>query len=145
MTHPAALQFTAPIQNGWIPGHMDKLLRGAVAKAEGKKVTITVKPYRKSRSNPQNAFYWGVVVPLIRRMFEDAGNTMNDEDVHCFLRAHVGGLTNIVHTPDGLARNVLKSSTALTTIEWEMWMEKIRAWAAPFDVVIPLPNEAGYE
>jgi hypothetical protein len=76
------------------------------------------------------------------QMFRDAGNYVDAEDVHGFLKEHVGKLSRVIVTPD---REVVKapgSTTKLSTQEFEVYLEKIRAWAAGYGCVIALPNEA---
>lgn len=112
------------------------------ARTIGKQISITIGAVTNKRSNQQCRFYFGIVVPMIKEMFEEAGNVVDSDDVHCFLRAHVGKLVNRVVSPDGTTKNVLKSSTKLTTMEFEDYLTKIRAWAAEQGVIIPLPNES---
>jgi hypothetical protein len=40
---------------------------------EGKEVSLTIQQRQTTRSNSQNRYYWGVVVPLIRQGLKEAG------------------------------------------------------------------------
>ena len=44
-------------------------------------------------------------------------------------------------TPDGEVLKGLGSTAKLSTLEFEIYMEKCRAFAAEHGVAIPLPNE----
>lgn len=120
-----------------ISSHLSMCLRNM----EGKRVRITLEEAKRRRSNNQNAYYWGVVIPIILAMFKDAGNDVDETEVHEYLKEHIGGLKHVMTTPDGIRKSVVTSSTKLTTQEFEDYMEKVRAWAAEFDLIIPLPNE----
>lgn len=128
-------------KEGRISDMARKTIADLIAKVPGRKIKITIALYKKSRSNNQNAFYWGCVVPLIKNMFTEAGNNVTDVQVHLFLKMHVGGLTKKVVLPDGEVISVVDTSTKLTTTEWEIYITKIRAWSSEFDLIIPFPNE----
>jgi len=44
-------------------------------------------------------------------------------------------------SPDGEVMKSLGSTTKLSTQEFEVYMENVRAWAAEYGCEIPLPNE----
>ncbi len=103
-------------------------------------VCITVERKRKKRSLSQNSYYWGVVIPICRRILENYGNEVDDEETHSFLKEHVGNLTSSVVDAKG-RRAITKSSAALTTGEFEEYILRVTVWAATEGVVIPSPNE----
>lgn len=124
-------------QNGAIPSE----IIDAVRKMIGKRVTIILKQYRKIRSSPQNAYYWCVVIPAILAMFRELGNDADSDDVHEFLKMRVGKLAQAYVLPGDKVLRALGSTTKLTTIEFEDYLTKCRAFAAEYGVIIPLPNE----
>ncbi len=93
-------------------------------------VDVVIRTWRKPRSNPQNRFLWGVVYQLIS---ETTGYTR--EEVHdafrmMFLKDEDRGIPT------------LKSTTALSTIEMETYIESMRQFAAEhLNCIIPFPNE----
>ena len=107
----------------------------------GKRVTIKLSLYRKRRSNNQNAYYWSVIIPAITAMFREYGNNVDGDDVHEFLKLRVGKLAQVFVTPDGEVMKGLGSTTKLSTMEFEVYLEKCRAFAAEHGVAIGLPNE----
>jgi hypothetical protein len=96
-------------------------------------VEIIIRSPRKKRSNDQNEYYWGVVLKLIA---DQTGHT--DEEVHehlkwRFLRKH-GRLETV------------KSTTKLSTIEFEEYLSKVRQFASgELNIYVPLPNEVSEE
>lgn len=131
----------SPVRNGKLAPQAAEILRRTLDSLEGKIATIEIKRYRKKRSTGQNAFYFGVVLPMVCGLFAEHGDNADPETVHRYLKGHVGGMKRIVQTPDGNAVWEIASSTENDTIDWEKWMDQIRAWAAPFGLIIPFPNE----
>ncbi len=135
------IQFFSVVENG----HLNKSCREALAKAlktlEGKPCKVTLEERKKIRSLSQNAYYWGVVIPAIVNLFNEHGNNVCAEQVHEFLKDEVGKLTETVSLPDGELKKISGSSAALKAHEFELYLERVRAWAASWEVAIPLPNE----
>lgn len=124
LSDSAELQFMAAIS-----AHADKQIR------------ITVERKRKKRSLNQNAYYWGIVIPLIRKVLEEYGNEVDDEETHSFLKEHVGKLTGSVVDSVGRRVAITKSSASLSTAEFENYLLRVTAWAAQEGIIIPSPNE----
>ena len=64
---PLKLQYKARVEGGSIKmgPRMRKRMEEEVAQAfHEKALTITVEKQRKTRSDSQNAYYWGVVIPV---------------------------------------------------------------------------------
>lgn len=134
--------FTVGTAGGRIPAETMQSVINVLQSFPGRRMKISLGFVRKKRSDPQNRFYWGVVVPIVTQMFVEYGNEVDAEDVHRFLKGKVGGMTKPIVDRDGaVVTFVVDTSTKLTTYEWEVWMEKIRAWAASIDLFLPYPNE----
>jgi hypothetical protein len=92
------------------------------------------------RSLIQNRYYFGVVVKMI-------ANEMGDEPiiVHEILKAMFLEQVEMVKskkTDTVVEVRWIKSSSELSTTEFEEYLEKCRKWAAEFlQLPIPLPNE----
>lgn len=97
----------------------------------GQVVEVVVRRPRKHRSDRQNRYYWGVLIAILA---EHCGYT--SEELHealkwKFLRVEADGPLPTV-----------RSTTSLSTVEFEEYLEKVRIWASTdLDVYIPLPNE----
>ncbi len=136
------LEINAQVTDGKLPPAMEQKLRVILRNLDGKIIKLTVEQKKKIRSLNQNNYYFGVVVQAVLRMFLDEGNDVDAEEVHEYLKKHVGKLTKEIFTPDGEKKETSCTTRRLSTKEFEEYLEKIRAWAASFGVVIPLPNEA---
>lgn len=112
---------------------------------EGKDVRIRIERKRKRRSLSQNAYYFGVVIPMVRQLLLDYGNEVDDEETHAFLKEHVGKLTTSVVGKSGRRMAITKSSASLTTAEFEEYLLRVRKFAAQEGVQIPEPNEHLYQ
>jgi hypothetical protein len=100
----------------------------------GKEVTATLAKKTKPRSNNQNAYYWGVVIQLISDHTGYSPDEAHDAMIMKFLQEHKANLDSI------------KSTTDLSTVEFEDYMSTIRMFASiNLDCYIPEPNECtGY-
>lgn len=135
------MNFFDRVVDGVISIQRRAAIANAIKTLDGENIQIIIKKVGKRRSDNQNKYYWGVVIPAVKAMFEDSGTTLSPEDVHCFLKEHVGGMVKIILTPDNKRISIVETSTKLTTAEWENFMTKIRAWAAAFGCDIPEPNQ----
>lgn len=91
---------------------------------------IDLKVSKKKRSLNQNAYYWGVVLKVLSDHTGFNTDETYQEMAKMFLSYQNG------------AKTFVKSTTRLTTLEFEQYLEKIRQWAQVEMLVrIPLPNE----
>lgn len=127
--------------NGVFPEAVLASLSDALKNVSGKEVTITLSMKKKLRGSKQNRYYWGVVVKKVTEMFREHGNYVDEDDVHEFLKLRVGKLAQNVVMPNGDVVKSLGSTTKLSTAEFEIYCDKIRAWAAEYNCPISLPNE----
>lgn len=95
---------------------------------------VVIKKHEKQRSNPQNKYYWAVVC----RMIADETGLTPDE-------AHEALKIKFLPKHHDLLPTV-KSTTKLSTIEFQAYIAEITMWAAEFlQLIIPDPNEVDYE
>jgi len=135
------LDFPCRITNGRIPEATAKQIAVAVRALDGKQVVLSFREAKRARSLNQNAWYWSGVIPPIVALFRENGSMVDADDVHEFLKEHVGKLKQNVVTPDGEVVKVLGSTAKLSRTEFSDYVERIRAWAAEFGVAIPSPDE----
>lgn len=100
---------------------------------------VEIKPY-KTRSLQQNAFYHAVVVPMVFDGLRDAGFTVrHNEDAHEILKAL---FLKVREEKGGIVIERVKSTTELSTTEFNEYIQFITIWAADYlNISIPLPNE----
>lgn len=120
--HHATIKFEDEVQRAML-----------LAPYVGKKVTVTVKQRRKRRTNPQNKYYWKVVVGTIAGFTGDEPERIHDALRLKFLREPAvveGGLDYIGRT------------SSMTTAEFNDYVERIRVWAfESFNIYLPKPDE----
>lgn len=105
-----------------------------LATLKGNAVVISVKREHATRSNQQNRYWWGVVVPLIAEHLGYTTDEMHEALKYKFLR------TEAEAAPTDLPK--IRSTASLDTKEFTALIENVITWAgAEFGVEIPLPNE----
>ena len=121
------------MQDGKIRWHGTDAKRLAVITKhlEGKEIELTLRAKSKRRSLNQNAYYWGVVVAAIA----EAMGCERPEEAHDALRLHF-----LMNNSGPLP--TVKSTTELTTVEFEEYMRQCRQLGAQmFGLYIEEPNE----
>lgn len=137
----STLEFIGLVKDGKLPDAVRVQIGDAVKQFDGKRVSVVIKEVKRRRSSNQNGYYFGCVIPPIVAMLRAYGNDVDADDVHDYLKQEVGKLNRIVVLPDGEVKKVLGSTRNLTTLEFEAYLEKCRAFAAEHGVEIKLPNE----
>ncbi|HAF28987.1 MAG TPA: hypothetical protein DCG75_08055 [Bacteroidales bacterium] len=135
------IEITTSIQNGKIKRNA-KTVIDAFKSFEGKNVTLILKPFKNTRSIPQNAYYWGVVIPIWQNIIKTEWvEFYSKEEIHEFLKYNCNYIEK-VNTDTGECIRLSKSTTQNSTTEQEEFHLKARQLAFDmFSVNIPLPNE----
>lgn len=130
----------ATVQNGRLiykePWRVQEDLKGFDGEVE-----VTIGKPRKQRTLPENSYYWAVPIKLIS---EHTGYT--EDKIHnvlkeLFLKKHIDIATSKGQKPFYIVR----STTELSTVEFEEYMSKIREWSSiELGVYIPDPSEVSY-
>src|SRR6476620_953775 len=117
-------------------------LQRDLAPFEGTRVELTIKKAKKRRTLPQNRFYFDVVIPCLQMGFREThGYSWSKEAVHEFCKKEFNSL-ELHNEKTGEVVSFPQSTTTLSTIEWQEYILKIKAWAMEFfDMLIPDPNE----
>ena len=104
----------------------------------GKRVGVVVRERRSQRSTNQNAWLWGIALPLLA---EELGY---DEHEHETLHyALLGECFGHVYDPRSGQTMLAKTSSQLNTKEFADYMEWLVRWAATeHNCRIPLPGES---
>lgn len=100
--------------------------------------TITDPELLPRRSNPENRYFHGVVIPIIAEHIGYSGPEMKE-----ILKAKFLSETRVIDTIHGPEEiEYIKPTSSLNTVEFEIFLEKIRQWGSiELGVNIPLPNE----
>lgn len=92
------------------------------------------------RSNPQNRYYWGLVVPMIQKGIKDLGTELTKEETHEFLKARFN-LSDLVNKDTGETISIPVSTTRLNKEQFSEYIEKIQRFSAEFlSITIPDPG-----
>jgi len=136
-----AIEITTSIANGKIKRNKNIVI-DAFKSFEGKELTIILKPFRKQRSNNQNRYYWGLVVPIWQKILkEEWGDFYSQAEVHEFLKYNCN-YHEKVNEETGEIIRLSKSTKDNTTSDQEDFHTQARNLAFEmFNVTIPLPNE----
>lgn len=129
------------VHGGKLIADEPELLKAAFRCHEGKRVQIEVKRWRKQRSDPQNKYYWKIIVMMV---MEAMGYDEDDKElVHEKLKWECNYEMRIVGKGSDRKETRAPMSTAiLSTVEFEAYEERCRRWAAnELSIYIPLPNE----
>lgn len=129
------------VVNGNLQRNKAKILQ-AIKSFDGKEIEIIIKRKRKSRSNPQNAYYFGVIIPITQRAINDEwGEIWSIQKTHEFLKNMFLYEEKTNHETSEIIK-IPKSTTENSTLEQEMYHTQIRNFLLEwFNVDIPLPNE----
>ena len=116
-----------------------KTIRNAIDTYRGKTLAITFDEPKKVRSNEQNAYFHGVVIPLVTERINDLGTFITQSKVKDMLKAEFL-LYEIEINGDSI--KMVKGTSELSTKEFKDFVENIQIWAADvLDLVVPDPNE----
>lgn len=114
----------------------------AIESFNDKELILTFDKPKKKRSNSQNAYYWGILIPLTQKgIFETWGEVYSIDKTHSYLKENFCFYEK-VNESTGEIIKVPKSTTENTTTEMEVYHSEIRnhlqEW---FNITAPLPNE----
>lgn len=135
------LTYFATVNEGRLKISNRKQFDNDIKSFEGKRVEICIKKAKKTRSNNQNAYYWGIVIPYVLNGLTDLGNSGITTDlVHSFLKDRfIQEGTDIVIPKTGEAIK-MKTTTTLSTTQMMGYIADIQQFSAEIlGVVIPDP------
>ena len=135
------IEITTSIHNGLFKRNRNTVLE-AIKSFNGSDVVITIDKVKKKRSNNQNAFYWGVLIPLMQQGAKDTwGESWSVDKAHKHL-SKLFVFHESVNIKTGLITKTPKSTTELTTTDWEVYVTEIRIYLLEnFDIDAPEPNQ----
>ena len=103
---------------------------------------ITITHDRKTRSNQQNAYLWGIVYPAVLFGLQDAGWEITDEeqvDEYC---KQAFAAREVINKDTGEVLSLPNSTARMQTAEFNVYVDKIKAFALEYlNITIPEPNE----
>ena len=135
------IEITTSIQNGIFKRNRNIVL-DAIKSFNGFDVVLTIAKAKKKRSNNQNAYYWGLLIPLTQNAIKtEWGEIWSKEKTHEFYKLHFNYVEKVNETTSEVIK-IPKSTTDNTTIQQEEFHAQIREFLKDwFNVTAPLPNE----
>ena len=123
--------FTGMVDNGGLRFDRKSVVDNYMCTLIGQRVEVIIRKPRTKRSDVQNSYYWGVVIELLSKELGYDKDELHEILKYKFLQSNAMGMPYV------------KSTTKLSTGEFEEYLSKIKRWAAEFlHIVIPDPNEA---
>jgi hypothetical protein len=134
-------QVITSIHNGKFKRNLNTVL-DIVKQFNGMDVLLTFDKPKKKRSNKQNNFYWGVLIPISKNAIKESwGEVWSKEQTHNFFKTRFN-YTEKVNETTGEVVKIPKSTTENTTTQQEEYYLQIREFLQEwFNVTAPLPNE----
>lgn len=108
-------------------------------------VKVTIQKMKRTRSNEQNRYWWGVVIAYLKRGFLDLGHDLEPSEVHNFVK-HKFCRYELVNEETGEIIETVKGTSKMTTTEMMTLISDIQEWAAIFmNINIPDPDPNYYQ
>lgn len=122
--------------------------REIAAAFAGKRLQVRIRVARRVRSDLQNRYYWGVVIPAVLQAFIDLGNeglfagSADSADlIHEFLKNKFLPPLEVANAT-GEVERIPGSTRKITTAEFMDYIAAIQQWAAEYlFITIPDPGE----
>jgi len=137
------IEITTSVVNGLFKRNRNLVLN-AIKTFNNKDVVISFSKPKKNRSNNQNRYYWGLVLPLIQNgLLEATGELRSVDNIHYkILLPLFAPINEIVNKDTGECITERLTSSDLTTTQFCEYIIEIQKWSAEFlGIDIPSPNE----
>lgn len=117
-----------------------KAIRDLFAALKDGKYLIEINDHNK-RSNPQNRFYFGLVIPMVKQGIKDMGTELTSEETHEFLKSKFN-YSELVNDQTGQVELIPRSTTGLNKNDFSEYIQDIQQFATEFlNIVIPDPGQ----
>jgi len=127
--------FIANIKDGRMSDKFRDSINRYILSLKDGPARITIERYRKKRTDPQNRYYWKIVVRIVGQYCGYTDEEAHDALKWKFLRVPAVGVK--AGMPD-----TVRSTASLNTEEFEEYLETVKRWAATeLQLYIPDPNE----
>ncbi len=104
------------------------------------KVIIDIQTLPLKRSDRQNRFYWGAVIPTVENCLKEAGYPINSEDTHEFLKNTFNKKSII--GPNLNEITIGQSTSKLSKDDFSVYIKKIEDFILEnFNTTLPQPFE----
>ena len=105
---------------------------------------VVIKPYIDARNLNQNALYWKWLSLTADHFNNKSSHQYDKDEMHDLMRhLHLG--YEDIKVGSTLIKGQLRSTTNLDRGQMSEYMQKIEAWTADHDLLLPIPDEKQYE
>ncbi|HMS42721.1 MAG TPA: hypothetical protein PKE69_20995 [Pyrinomonadaceae bacterium] len=109
---------------------------------DGKTVAITANLPRKKRSERQNKWYWGAIVPFVKRLYSDAGMDYSPAQIHDFLNRFLPEKTPVVDMLTGEVYAPKTRYSKLSTVAFMAFVDNINKYLMELNgSTLPTPDD----
>jgi len=120
----------------------DEISRWCRTFKTGTHIDIKITKHRAQRTNEQNKYYWGVVIPILADYF---GHD-NPEDMHEDLKLKFNPVESKLEPGAKIGGTTTKLSTVEFFSDETSYIERICRWAGmEYSIYIPPPDKASRE
>lgn len=129
------------VKNGKFTLSAANEIKNFLVPLEGKEVEITLKKARSKRTDRQNRYYFGCVVPIVCEALKDLGHDLNKVECHEWLKMKFN-YTSVADREGNHIADVPRSTTTLTKTEFGEYIERVAQWCSEMlNITIPEPSE----
>ncbi len=142
MKAPTKIEFTTRIKNGkWVNNTKELFCFNQAW--ENCEITVTLHKKTNKRSNNQNAYYFGCIIPIFQKaILNEWDEFWSKNDCHEFLLANFN-YDELVDDNTGEILRKVRRSKQNNTVQAEAFYKKCRDFLYEyFNVIAPMPNEA---
>lgn len=119
-------------EDGALSFRYPKIVKDFLHSLAGVEVDVQIGKHYKPRTEKENRYYWGVIIPLVAAEIGEEDTDI----VHTWLQIAVGHKKTLANV------DVPLGTSDLSTAEFEDFASRVRMFASKFlNVYIPLPNE----
>ena len=141
MKVPSKIKLPIQIRKGRFASNLN-MVRTILEHYNDCAIDVTFSKKTNKRSSRQNAYYWGVIIPIIQNCIkEEWGEVAGSEETNNFLKTNCNFVEVVNEDTGQVLRRVKSSKTENTTIDQEKFHENCRTLALDFfNTEIPLPK-----
>ena len=133
--------FYGKVKDGTVKLASKSEFQAAVTALEGSEVEITISKKKKQRSLQQNAYYFGVIIPMLRQGLIDTGLRVSKSETHEMLKSKFLK-KEIINEKTGEIFEYIGSTTEMSTVDFMGFIAEIQMWASTYlSLYLPDPGE----
>jgi hypothetical protein len=125
-------KFIGTIQNGTLTLNSPESFKKYVSNLKSQKVVMIVKPYRKTRTVRQNAYYW-LCLTFIGDEIGESPDDLHTTFKSLFLTDHTGKFP------------MIRSTSRLNVVQFGEYLDKVIRKVAEIGIVVPDPEQMEIE